>query len=65
LLKNGGPTVMRSLATHSEMVGNIVAVRMNSAAPRRIQLLRRNAYSRDSHESSSLRERRSGSRWMT
>ena len=62
LLKNGGPTVMRSCAIHSDSVGNIVAVRMKSARRGRIQLLRRKANSRDSHESSSLRERKSGRR---
>ena len=39
-----------------------LAIVTKNAAPRRIQLLRRNANSRDSHESSSLRERNSGRR---
>src|SRR5581483_3718935 len=61
-LKNGGPTVMRSPVTASDSVGNSVATRMKNAAESRIQLLRRNAYSRESHESSDARERKSGSR---
>src|SRR5678816_2623470 len=60
LLKNGGPTVRRSPVTASLRVGNIVANRTNSAANSRIQLFTRNAASRDTHESSSLRERSSG-----
>ncbi len=62
LLKKGGPTVRRSPVTASLSVGNIVAKRTNSAANSRIQLLMRNAASREDHESSSFRERRRGSR---
>ncbi len=61
-VKNGAPTVMRWPVTHSDSVGKSVATRMNIAATSRIQLLTRNANSRESHESSSLRERRSGRR---
>ncbi|PYR68262.1 MAG: hypothetical protein DMF88_09970 [Acidobacteria bacterium] len=57
-----GPTVSRWPVTASLSVGNIVAKRTNSAANSRIQLLTRNAASREDHESSSLRERSSGSR---
>src|SRR5262245_53830086 len=46
-------------------VGNIVAKRMKNAENSRIQLLTRNAASRDSHESKSLRAWSNGSRWMT
>src|SRR5437899_3322079 len=62
LLKNGCATVMRCPVTASLSVGNIVAKRMKKAENRRIQLLRRNAASRDTHESSSLRALRSGRR---
>ena len=62
LLKKGGPTVMRCPVTASLNVGNIVANRMKNAENSRIQLLARNAASRDAHDSSSLRARRSGSR---
>src|SRR5438445_8777691 len=62
LLKNGGPTVSRSPITASLSVGNIVAKRTNIAENSRIQLLTRNAASRDTHESSSLRARSSGRR---
>ena len=55
LLKKGGPTVSRSPVIASLSVGNIVANRTNSAENSRIQLLTRNAASRDTHESSSLR----------
>src|ERR1700704_2337552 len=51
LLKNGGPTVRRSPLTASAIVGNIVAKRMKKAAKTSIQLLARNAASRDIHES--------------
>ena len=62
LLKNGGPTVSRSPVTASLSVGNIVANRTKNAENSRIQLLTRNAASRDTHESSSWRARSSGSR---
>ena len=62
LLKKGGPTVMRSPMSLSEIVGNIVATRMKKAAKRRIQLLTTNANSRETQLSSSLRERMSGKR---
>ncbi len=62
LLKNGGPTVSRSPVTASLSVGNIVANSTNSAQKSRIQLFARNAASRDSHESSSWRDRSSGRR---
>ena len=65
LLKNGGPTVMRSCATASEIVGNIVANRMKNAANSRIQLLTVNAASRESQESRLARARSSGMRLMT
>ena len=61
-LKNGGPTVMRCPVTASLRVGNMVANSTKSAEKSRIQLLTRNAASRDTHESSSLRARSSGSR---
>ena len=62
LLKNGGPTVSRSPVTASLSVGNIVANNTNTAQNSRIQLFARNAASRDSHESSSWRDRSSGRR---
>ena len=62
LLKNGGPTVSRCPINASLSVGNIVANRTNTAENSRIQLLTRNAASRDTHESSSCRARSSGSR---
>ena len=62
LLKNGGPTVRRSPVSASLSVGNIVANSTKNAENSRIQLLARNAASRDTHESSSLRDRSSGSR---
>src|SRR5262249_38860215 len=62
LLKNGGPTVRRSPITASLSVGNIVAKSTKIAENNRIQLLTRNAASRDTHESSSLRAFSSGSR---
>ncbi len=46
-------------------VGNIVANRTKNAENSRIQLLTRNAASRDIHESSSWRERSSGRRQIT
>ena len=61
-LKNGGPTVRRSPVIASLSVGNIVANRTKNAENSRIQLLTRNAASRDTHESSSWRARSSGSR---
>ena len=61
-LKNGGPIVMRCPVTASLSVGNIVANSTKKAQNSRIQLLTRNAASRDAHESSSLLARRSGSR---
>ena len=62
LLKNGAATVNRSPVTASLSVGNIVANRMKNAEKSRIQLLARNAASRDAHESSSCRDLSSGSR---
>src|SRR6266478_5732465 len=50
LLKNGGPTVMRVPVTASLSVGNIVANATKNAQNSRIQLLTRNAASRESHE---------------
>ena len=61
-LKNGADTVMRSWNSASDSVGNIVANSMKNAANSRIQLLSRNAASRDSHESSRARDRSSGMR---
>ncbi len=65
VLKNGGPTVSRSPVTTSLNVGNIVAKSTKNAEKSRIQLFARNAASRETHESSSLRDRSSGSRRMT
>ena len=62
LLKNGCATAMRLPVTASLSVGNIVANRMKNAENSRIQLLTRNAASREIHESSSLRALSSGSR---
>ena len=62
LLKNGGPTVRRSPFTASLSVGNIVANSTKKAENSRIQLFARNAASRETHESSSWRERSSGRR---
>ena len=53
---------MRSPVTASLSVGNIVAKRMKKAENSRIQLFSRNAASRDTHESSSLRALSSGRR---
>ena len=55
LLKNGALTVMRSPVTASLIVGNIVAKATKNAENSMIQLLARNAASRDAHESRSLR----------
>ena len=55
LLKNGAATVSRSPVTASLSVGNIVANSTKNAENSRIQLFTRNAASRDTHESSSLR----------
>ncbi len=62
VLKNGAATVNRVPVTASLSVGNIVANRMKSAENSSTQLFTRNAASRDTHESSSLRARNSGSR---
>src|SRR6185436_7346963 len=62
LLKNGGPTVNRRPRSASLNVGNIVANRTKNAENSRIQLLARNAASRDAHESSSWRDFSSGRR---
>src|SRR5262245_49500417 len=62
LLKNGGPTVKRRPRSASLNVGNIVANNTKKAEKSRIQLLARNAASRDIHESSECRERSSGRR---
>ena len=62
LLKNGGPTVIRFCVIASDSVGNSVAVSTKKAPPRSTQLLTKNANSRDTHESSSPRDRNSGSR---
>ena len=62
VLKNGAPTVRRWPFTASLSVGNIVANRTKNAENSRIQLLARNAASRDIHESSSCRDFSSGSR---
>src|SRR6187402_3090847 len=65
LLKNGGPTVRRSPVTASLSVGNIVANNTKNAENSSIQLLARNAASLETQESSSLRDRSSGSRRIT
>ncbi len=62
LLKNGAATVSRSPVTASLSVGNIVAKSTKNAENSRIQLLARNAASRDTQESSSFRARSSGRR---
>src|SRR5688572_31131587 len=61
-LKNGGPTVRRSPVSASLIVGNMVANSTKKAQNNRIQLLTRNAASREAHESSSLLDRSKGSR---
>ena len=61
-LKNGADTVMRSWNSASDSVGNIVANSMKNAANSRIQLLARNAPSRDSQESRRARDLSSGIR---
>ena len=62
LLKNGAATVSRCPMIASLSVGNIVPKRTNSAANRSTQLFTRNAASRDTHESSSLRALSNGRR---
>src|SRR5436305_2035692 len=62
LLKNGGPTVRRSPRTASLSVGNIVANSTKKAENNNTQLFTRNDASREIHESSSFRDRSSGSR---
>ena len=62
LLKNGAATVRRVPVTASLSVGNIVPNRMKNAENSRIQLFTMNAASRETHESSSLRDLSSGSR---
>src|SRR5215210_7743230 len=55
LLKNAGPTVRRSCLIASLSVGNIVAKSTKKAENSRIQLLARNAASRETYESSEWR----------
>ena len=62
LLKNGGPTVSRSPLSASLSVGYIVAKSTKKAENRRIQLFARNAASRETQESSELRDRSRGNR---
>ena len=61
-VKNGGPTVSRAPVTASLSVGNIVANSIKTAENSRIQLLAKNAASRDTQDSSSLRALSSGNR---
>ncbi len=61
-VKNGGPTVSRAPVTASLNVGNIVAKSTKTAENSNTQLLTRKAASRETHDSSSLRARNSGSR---
>ena len=65
LLKKGGPTVMRSPVTASEILGNMVANRMKNAENSRIQLFSVKTASRDNQDSNVARERSSGTRLMT
>src|SRR3990172_9682693 len=53
-LKKGGPTVILTPRTASEMRGKTVPQKVAKAAPTRIRLLKRKLLSRDSMESSSL-----------
>ena len=62
LLKNGAATVRRVPVIASLSVGNIVPNNTKNAENSRIQLFSRKAASRESHESSSFRALRSGSR---
>src|SRR5215468_1270128 len=61
-LKNGGPTVIFTPRTHSEMTGNTVPQNTANAMPTRMRLLNRNADSRDTSESSSFSLRSIGRR---
>src|SRR5580765_1775829 len=65
LLKKGPATVSRLPVTASLSVGNIVPNSTKNAENSRIQLLTRNAASRDIHESRSLRAFKSGRRQIT
>src|SRR5262249_50243744 len=62
LLKNGGPTVIFTPRTHSEMTGNTVPQKTAKAMPTRIRLVKRKADSGDSNESSSFSLRSKGKR---
>ena len=62
LVKNGGPTVSLAPVTASLSVGNIVANNTKTAENSRIQLFAKNAASRDTQDSSSLRALNSGNR---
>src|SRR6185503_14722024 len=65
LLKNGGPTVIFTPLTHSEITGKIVPQKIVKQMPRRIRLLKRNAASREKNDSSWFSERSNGSRHTT
>ena len=62
LLKKGALTVIRSPVMASLIVGNIVANATKNAENSMIQLFARNAASRETHESRSLRDLSSGIR---
>ena len=61
-LKNGGPTVIFTPRTHSEITGKTVPQKTAKAMPTRIRLLKRNADSRERNDSSSFSLRSSGRR---
>ena len=61
-LKNGGPTVIFTPRTHSEMTGNTVPQNTAKAMPTRTRLLNRNAASREKNDSMVPAVRSSGSR---
>src|SRR5438445_4454626 len=64
-LKNGGPTVIFTPRTHSEITGNTVPQKIVKQMPSRIRLLNRNAASREKNDSSWFSERSSGNRHTT
>src|SRR5262249_54783225 len=64
-LKNGGPTVIFTPRTASEITGKIVPQNTANAIPTRIKLLSRKAASRERIESNSFSLRSSGNRQST
>jgi len=64
-LKNGGPTVIFTPRTASEMTGKIVPQKTAKAMPTSTRLLKRNADSRERNDSIVPGVRNSGRRYAT